>query len=44
MMRLLWHVWRRGHSVTTKKGMTRAMADTSRGWLVTCSCGLTVAR
>lgn len=43
MIRLLWHVWRKGHSVVVVKGLTRAMADTSKGWLYKCECGKTVA-
>lgn len=44
MIRLLWHVYRKGHSVTVRKGITRGLGDTSKGWLYYCDCGLDVAR
>lgn len=45
MTKLLWHVWRKGHSVRVNKGITVAMNDIgSKGWLWVCECGLTVAR
>jgi hypothetical protein len=45
MMRLLWHVGRRGHSVRVNRGITVPVFDvTSRGWLYECECGLVVAR
>jgi hypothetical protein len=40
---LLWHVWRKGHSVVVHRGLTRALADSSKGWLYICECGKTVA-
>lgn len=44
MIRLLWHFYRKGHSVEVNRGLTRAMMDTSKGWLYKCECGITVAR
>lgn len=44
MIRLLWHVWRHGHTVLVSRNMSRAMMDLSKGWLYRCECGLTVAR
>lgn len=44
MLRLLWHVYRHGHAVRVNRGITRALSDTSRGWLYRCECDLTVAR
>lgn len=43
MIRLLWHVYRKGHSVTTRR-VTIGLRDTSRGWVQRCSCGYTVYR
>ena len=44
MITLLWHVWRKGHSVTVNRMITVGMFDSSRGWLYKCECGSTVAR
>lgn len=44
MIRLLWHVWRHGHAVRVNRLISRPLADTSKGWLYTCECDLTVAR
>lgn len=44
MIRLLWHVWRHGHSVRVNRAITVGMMDTSKGWLYRCECGHTVAR
>ena len=44
MIRLLWHVWLKGHSVRVNRGITVAMGDTSKGWLYRCVCGLEMAR
>jgi len=42
--RLLWHVWRHGHSVYVNRGITVPLGDVSRGWLYRCECGGVVAR
>lgn len=44
MIRLLWHVWAKGHSVRVNRHMTRALSDPSKGWLYVCECDLVVAR
>lgn len=44
MIKLLWHVWHKGHSVDTNTGITVGLRDSSKGWLHKCSCGLVVAR
>ncbi len=45
MVRLFWHVWRRGHSVSVNRGITVPAFDpTAKGWLYRCDCGLLVAR
>jgi hypothetical protein len=44
MTKILWHVWRHGHSVRVNRGITVAMNDSSKGWLYVCECGWTVAR
>lgn len=44
MIALLWHVWRKGHSVRVNRHITVPMRGTSKGWLYRCECGKTVAR
>lgn len=45
MIRLLWHVWRRGHSVRVNRTISVPIWDpTAKGWLWTCECGLKVAK
>lgn len=44
MIKLVWHVWRRGHSVSVNRGITTGLFDSSRGWLYTCECGHQVAK
>lgn len=44
MIRLLWHVWAKGHSVQVNRHITLALMDSSKGWLYRCECGLVVAR
>lgn len=45
MIRLLWHVFHRGHSVRVNRTISVPTFDSvSRGWLYRCECGLTVAR
>ena len=45
MIRLLWHVWRKGHSVRVNRGITVRLFDAgSKGWLFEDECGLVVAR
>lgn len=44
MLKLLWHVYRLGHSVRVNRGITVGLGDPSRGWLYRCECDLTVAR
>lgn len=44
MIRLLWHVWRKGHSVQVNRHLTVGMFDIAKGWLYKCECGLQVAR
>lgn len=44
MMKVLWHVWRKGHSVKVHRDITIPLADTSKGWLYRCECGGVVAR
>lgn len=43
MIKLLWHIYRKGHSVDTRR-VSIGLGDTSKGWLHRCSCGHTVAR
>lgn len=43
MIRILWHVWRKGHSVRVNRHITTSMSDYSRGWLYRCECDLVVA-
>lgn len=39
MRRFRWyHLYRLGHSIRVNRGITRAMMDTSKGWLFTCEC------
>lgn len=45
MTKLLWHVWRKGHSVRVNRAISVPSWDPSaRGWLYTCECGWTVAK
>lgn len=44
MIRLLWHVWRKGHGVYVNRTISTLAGDTSRGWLYRCECDLVVAR
>lgn len=44
MIRILWHVWRKGHSVDVNRGITVPLGDPSKGWYYRCECDLTVAR
>lgn len=45
MIRLLWHVWRHGHTVRVNRHLTVSTFDVfAKGWLYSCSCGLQVAR
>lgn len=44
MIRLLWHVWKHGHSIRCSRGISVPMGDASKGWLYRCECGLVVAR
>lgn len=44
MIKLLWHVWRKGHSVRVNRGITVGLGDTSKGWLYECECGLIKAK
>lgn len=44
MIRLLWHVWRYGHSVRVNRGITVGLGDSSLGWFYRCECDYTVAR
>jgi hypothetical protein len=43
-LRLLWHVYRHGHTVTVNRGITLPMGATDKGWLYKCECGGVVAR
>lgn len=44
MIKLLWHVWVKGHSVRTNRTISMARGDSSKGWLHVCECGMVVAR
>ena len=44
MLKLLWHVWHKGHSVYTNRDVQTAPMDGGPGWLMRCECGLVVAR
>lgn len=45
MARLLWHVWRKGHSVRVNRNISVPSWDaTAKGWLWVCECGMTVAK
>lgn len=44
MIKLLWHIYRKGHSVHVNRSITTGLGDTSRGWLYVCECDHTVAR
>lgn len=45
MIKLLWHVWTKGHSVEVNRTISVPMFDMSaKGWLYKCECGHTVAR
>lgn len=44
MIRLLWHVWAKGHSVRVNRHISVPIMDASRGWLYHCECDLIVAR
>lgn len=44
MIKLLWHVWRKGHSVRVNRGITVGFGDSSKGWLYHCECGAVAAR
>ena len=44
MLTILWHVWALGHSVRVNRCMTRALGDSSLGWLYHCECGETGTR
>jgi len=44
MFSFLWHGWFKGHNITTNRGITVGMMDSSRGWLHKCECGKTWAR
>lgn len=44
MIRLLWHLWAKGHSVTVNRHISVPLGDTSKGWLYRCECGEVVAR
>lgn len=44
MIRLLWHVWRHGHSVRVNRQITVPMGCPGMGWFYVCECGHTVAR
>lgn len=39
MMRLLWHIWKYGHSVEVNRGLTPLRGNPSKGWLYKCECG-----
>lgn len=44
MIRLLWHVWVKGHSVRTNRSITAPLGYPGKGWLHVCECGMVVAR
>jgi hypothetical protein len=45
MIKLLWHVWRKGHSVRVNRHISVPSWDPSaKGWLWVCECGITVAK
>lgn len=44
MIGLVWHLVIKGHSIRVARNMSRAMGDSSKGWLYVCACGKTVAR
>ena len=44
MIKLLWHVYRKGHNVRVNRHISTGLGDWSKGWLYTCECGHTVAR
>ena len=45
MLRLLWHVWRKGHTVVVNRSISVAAFDVNaKGWLYRCECGLVAAR
>jgi len=44
MIKLLWHIYRKGHSVRVNRGITRGLGDSSKGWLYHCECDLIVTR
>lgn len=43
MIALLWHVWRKGHSVRVNRGITAPLGSSDRGRLYRCECGMVVA-
>ena len=44
-MRIAWHVYRHGHSVTVNRNISVPLFDPSaKGWLYRCECGLEEAR
>jgi hypothetical protein len=43
MVRLLWHVWRKGHTVIVNRNITVPMGMKGKGWLYKCECGGVVA-
>lgn len=44
MIKLLWHIYRKGHSVRVNRGISIGLGDRSKGWLYRCECDYTVAR
>lgn len=44
MIKLLWHVWRKGHSVRVNRHITVPLGCSGKGWLWTCECGHLVAK
>lgn len=45
MIKLLWHVWRKGHSVRVNRNISVGMFDAgAKGWLWMCECGHGVAK
>ena len=44
MLKILWHIYKKGHSVDVNRGITIGLGDTCKGWLYSCDCGITHAR
>jgi len=44
MIKLLWHIYRKGHSVRVNRLISVGRGDSSKGWLYVCECDLIVTR